>query len=191
MLSPAWSKRWDICLFKTYMYVVSLLCGSLIFLQFIMLWSKDETVLWLLRNSFICRETFSFPRYFKEVSAIINKLKKLRVKYKTDKGKLKKSGTSRPKKQWKFFEKMDAIYKENPSIQPPYVVDSSKKSGESDLSEESESDLSEESEKFSLPWQKSTVKSRRFKLIVLVVGKVAFHNSLSHLSCNPLVFMFP
>ncbi|KAK2550719.1 hypothetical protein P5673_028604 [Acropora cervicornis] len=31
---------------------------------------------------------------------------------------------------------MDAIYKENPSIQPPYVVDSSKKSGESDLSDE-------------------------------------------------------
>ena len=51
-----------------------------------------------------------------EVSAIINKLRKLRVKYKTDKGKLKKSGTSHPKKQWNFFEKMDAIYKENPSI---------------------------------------------------------------------------
>ena len=135
----------------------------------------SETVLYEERHSLS-------PCIFKEVSAIINKLKKLRVK--TDKGKLKKSGTSRPKKQWNFFEKMDAIYKENPSIQPPYVVDSSKKSGESDLSEES-------GEKFSLPRQKSTVKSRRFKLIVLVVGKVAFHNSLSHLSCNPLVFMFP
>ena len=84
----------------------------------------SETVLYAERHSLS-------PGIFKEVSAIINKLKKLRVKYKTDKAKLKKSGTSRPKKEWKFFEKMDAIYKENPSIQPPYVVDSSKKSGES------------------------------------------------------------
>ena len=90
------------------------------------------------------------------------------MKYKTEKGKLKKSGTSRPKKEWKFFDKMDAVYKENPSIQPPYVIDSSKKRGESDLSDEGSG------EKFSLPWQKSTMKSKRFKGIVLVVGKVAF-----------------
>ena len=132
----------------------------------------SETVLYEERHSLS-------PCIFKEVSAIINKLKKLRVK--TDKGKLKKSGTSRPKKQWNFFEKMDAIYKENPSIQPPYVVDSSKKSGESDLSDEGTTSFEASGEKFSLPWQKSTVKSRRFKLIVLVVGKVAFHNPLSHL----------
>lgn len=83
---------------------------------------------------------------------------------------------------------MDAIYKENPSIQPPYVVDSSKKSGESDLSDEEPTSFEGSGEKFSLPWQKSTVKSRRFKLIVLVVGKVAFH--ISHLSSNLLVFKF-
>lgn len=129
-----------------------------------------------------------FPQVFSEVSAVINKLKKLRVKYKTDKAKLKKSGTSRPRKEWKFFEKMDAIYKENLSIQPPYVVDSSKKSGESDLSDEETTSFEGSGEKFSLPWQKSTVKSRRFKLIVLVVGKVAFH--ISHLSSNLLVFKF-
>ena len=92
-----------------------------------------------------------FPQVFSEVSAIINKLKKLRVKYKTEKGKLKKSGTSRPKKGWKFFEKMDAIYKENPSIQPPYVIDSSKKSGESDLSDEETTSFEGSGEKFALP----------------------------------------
>ena len=141
----------------------------------------SETVLYAERHSLS-------PGIFKKVSAIINKLKKLRVKYKTDKAKLKKSGTSRPKKEWKFFEKMDAIYKENLSIQPPYVVDSSKKSGESDLSDEETTSFEGSGEKFSLPWQKSTVKSRRFKLIVLVVGKVAFH--ISHLSSNLLVFKF-
>ena len=138
----------------------------------------SKTVLYAERHSLS-------PGIFKEVSVIINKLKKLRVKYKTEKGKLKKMGQG-----WKFFEKMDAIYKENPSIQPPYVVDSSKKSGESDLSDEETTSFEGSGEKFSLPWQKSTMKSRRFKLIVLVVGKVAFHNPLSHLSSNPLVFKF-
>ena len=83
------------------------------------------------------------------------------MKYKKDK--LKKSGTSRPKKGWKLFEKMDAIYKENPSIEPPYVVDSSKKSGDPGLSDEETTSFEGSGEKFSLPWQKSTMKSRRFK----------------------------
>ena len=109
-------------------------------------------MLWLLQYSFLYAERHSLsPGIFKEVSAIINKLKKLRVKYKTEKGKLKKSGTSRPKKRWKFFEKMDAIYKENPSIQPPYVIDSSKKSGESDLSDEETTSFEGSGEKFALP----------------------------------------
>ena len=131
-----------------------------------------------------------FPHAFSEVSAIINKLKKLRVKYKTEKGKLKKSGTSRPKKEWKFFEKTDAIYNENPSIQLPCVIDSSKKSGESDLSDQETTSFEGSGEKFSLPWQKSTMKSKRFKGIVLVVGKVSFstlfpisHLILQFLSC--------
>ena len=85
------------------------------------------------------------------------------MKYKTEKGKLKKSGTSRPKKGWKFLEKMDAIYKENPSIQPPYVTDSSKKSGESYLSDEETTSFEGSGEKFSLPCQKNTLKSRRLK----------------------------
>ena len=68
---------------------------------------------------------------------------------------------------------MDAVYK-NPSIQPPYVIDSSKKRGESDLSDEESTSFEGSGEKYSLPWQKSTMKSKRFKGIVLVVGKVAF-----------------
>ena len=73
------------------------------------------------------------------------------MKYKTEKGKLKKSGNSCPKKGWKFFEKMDAIYKENPSIQPPYVIDNCKKSGESDLSVEETTSFEGSGEKFPLP----------------------------------------
>ena len=104
------------------------------------------------RYSFLYAERHSLsPGIFKEVSAIINKLKKLRVKYQTEKDKLKKSGTSRPKKGWTFFEKMDAIYKENPSIQPPYVIDNSKKSGESDLSVEETTSFEGSGGKFALP----------------------------------------
>ena len=62
----------------------------------------------------------------KTVAAITNKLKKLRAKYKTDKDKLKKSGTSRLKKPWKFFDKLHQIFKDNPCINPPHLLDSSK-----------------------------------------------------------------
>lgn len=51
---------------------------------------------------------------YKEVTAITNKLKKLRSKYRQENDKLKKSGTSQPKRMWKFLDKMDGIYKENP-----------------------------------------------------------------------------
>ena len=49
----------------------------------------SKTVLYAERHSLS-------PGIFKEVSAIINKLKKLRVKYKTEKGKLKKVGHLAP-----------------------------------------------------------------------------------------------
>ena len=42
------------------------------------------------------------PGIFKENSAIINKLKKLRVKYKTEKGKLKKVEPLAPKRDGNF-----------------------------------------------------------------------------------------
>ena len=61
---------------------------------------------------------------YKEVTAITNKLKKLL--YRQEKGKLKRSGNSRPKKMWRFLDKMDQIYKVNPSVSPPFLIDSSR-----------------------------------------------------------------
>ena len=58
----------------------------------------SETVLYAERHSLS-------PGIFKEVSAIINKLKKLRVKYKTDKGKLKKVGHLAPKSNGNFLKR--------------------------------------------------------------------------------------
>lgn len=63
---------------------------------------------------------------YKEVTAITNKLKKLRLKYRQEKDKLKRSGTSRLKKMWRFLDKMDQIYEENPSVNPPFLIDSSR-----------------------------------------------------------------
>ena len=61
----------------------------------------------------------------KTVAAITDKLKKLRAKYKDVKDSAKRSGNSRPKKPWKFMEKMDTIFKDNPTIDPPHLWDSS------------------------------------------------------------------
>lgn len=73
-----------------------------------MLWSKDEATLWLLKNSFLYAERHSLsPGIFKEVSAIINKLKKLRVKYKTEKGKLSTQ------------KGMEIFWKDGRSVQEP------------------------------------------------------------------------
>ena len=59
-----------------------------------------------------------------KVQDIINKMKKLRQKYKTDKDKTTKSGTGR-KKPWKFFQKMDEILVHRPTTRPPTCLDSS------------------------------------------------------------------
>lgn len=37
---------------------------------------------------------------------------------------MKKSGTSR-KKPWKFFDQLDRIFKDNPSIEPKHLLDTS------------------------------------------------------------------
>ena len=75
---------------------------------------------------------------YKEVTAITNKLKKLHSKYRQEKDKLKKSGTSQPKRMWKFLDKMDGIYKENPSVNPPFLIDSSKDENPHDQSSTSD-----------------------------------------------------
>ena len=71
------------------------------------------------------------------MAAITSKLKKLRSKYKTVKDSAKKSGNSRPKKPWKFLEKMDLIFKDNPTIDPPHLWDSSSNDHITDVYKES------------------------------------------------------
>lgn len=58
------------------------------------------------------------------VEDIVNKMKKLRQKYKNEKDKAKRSGTGK-RKPWKFFAKMDCILGYRPNIQPPFLLDSS------------------------------------------------------------------
>ena len=59
-----------------------------------------------------------------KVQDIINKMKKLCQKYKTDKDKTTKSGTAR-KKPWTFFQKMDEILAHRPTTRAPTCLDSS------------------------------------------------------------------
>ena len=58
------------------------------------------------------------------VQDLMNKMKKLRQKYKQEKDKSRRSGTGRRKK-WKFFEIMDRTLCNKPQVKPPLVIDSS------------------------------------------------------------------
>lgn len=58
------------------------------------------------------------------VQDLVNKMKKLRQKYKQEKDKSRRSGTGRRKK-WKFFEIMDRTSCNKPQVKPPLVIDSS------------------------------------------------------------------
>ena len=58
------------------------------------------------------------------VHDVINKMKKLRQKYKVEKDKSSKSGRGR-RKPWKFFPKLDEILSTRPNTHPPVVIDSS------------------------------------------------------------------
>ena len=59
-----------------------------------------------------------------EVEDIVNKMKKLRQKYKVEKDKTKRSGRGRSK-GWKFFSKVDEVLARKPNTQPPISIDSS------------------------------------------------------------------
>ena len=52
----------------------------------------------------------------------MNKVKKLRQKYKTEKDKKRRSGTGKGK-EWKFFSKLDAFLSTKPNVEPLIVVD--------------------------------------------------------------------
>ena len=53
----------------------------------------------------------------------INKMKKLRQKYKLEKGKSRKSGNGTAKKQWKYFSKIDSIMSEKHVVNPASIID--------------------------------------------------------------------
>ena len=56
------------------------------------------------------------------VKDVVNKIKKLRQKYKTEKDKKRRSGTNRAK-EWKFFTKMDGFMSQKHNVNPPLVTD--------------------------------------------------------------------
>ena len=53
---------------------------------------------------------------------VINKIKKLRLKYKSEKDKTRKSGNGAGKK-WKYFDAMDRFLAQRPSVTPLAVND--------------------------------------------------------------------
>ena len=55
---------------------------------------------------------------------MINKIKKLRLKYKAEKDKSRKSGNGAGRK-WKFFDSLDRFLATRPSVTPLAVYDSS------------------------------------------------------------------
>lgn len=58
------------------------------------------------------------------VKEVINKMKKLRQKYKMEKDKSRKSGNGTAKKQWKYFSKIESIImSEKHIVNPPSIVD--------------------------------------------------------------------
>ena len=71
----------------------------------------------------------------KTVAAITDKLTKLCAKYKDVKDGVKNSGSSR--RPWKFMEQMDIIFKDNPTIDPPHLWDSSSSDQHSEIDNES------------------------------------------------------
>jgi len=54
---------------------------------------------------------------------LVNKIKKLRQKYKAEKDKRKRTGTAR-QKQWKHFDELDGILSQRHNVNPPFVIDS-------------------------------------------------------------------
>ena len=67
-------------------------------------------------------ENRNFKNY--TVQDLVNKMKKLRQKYKQEKDKSRRSGTGKRKK-WKFFDVMDTTLCDKPQVKPSLIIDSS------------------------------------------------------------------
>ena len=53
---------------------------------------------------------------------IVNKMKKMRQKYKTEKDKTRKTGNSK-KKKWKYFDQIDNFMSQKHNVTPVAIVD--------------------------------------------------------------------
>lgn len=62
---------------------------------------------------------------------IVNKMKKLRHKYKTEKDKTRKSGNSKRKK-WKYFDQIDNFMSTKHNVTPVAIIDTMDQSADGD-----------------------------------------------------------
>ena len=58
---------------------------------------------------------------------VVNKIKKIRQKYRTEKDKMRKSGNGKQKK-WKFFDQVDQILANRHNVTPVAKLDTMKES---------------------------------------------------------------
>ena len=72
---------------------------------------------------------------------VVNKMKKMRQKYKSEKDKTKKSGNGRSKK-WAFFEQIDRFLSQRHDVTPVALVDTMAKSEKMDHDDSSDDDQS-------------------------------------------------
>ena len=72
------------------------------------------------------------------------RIKKLKKDFKKTKDNLKQTGNGNCRKQCKFFDKLNEILGERPSIQPAVVIDSSSSSMNTSIASTTESDCEEE-----------------------------------------------
>lgn len=68
---------------------------------------------------------------------VINKIKKLKQKYKSEKDNAKKSGNGR-KKPWKYFQELDRFLSQRPNVTPVVLLDIM---AEADSQKNSQSDM--------------------------------------------------
>ena len=82
------------------------------------------SILLLIYTSFLYHAVQLEGKGFTELTlkGIVNKMKKLRQKYKVEKGKTRKSGNGRYKK-WKFFDQTDSLLSHRHNITALVVLD--------------------------------------------------------------------
>ena len=59
------------------------------------------------------------------VDNIVNKMKKLRQRFKKEVDNKRKTGTGKPKTTWKFFKNVDEIIGHRPNVCPVFCIDTS------------------------------------------------------------------